>query len=675
VRDFRQKPVSPYPERWGDPIFTWGFAHHQNCCGQDNYCTGSQLPKTGFEVFWMGFGRAMLGTEQVNSVQISSANQFFRWFGSLKLGVWVLSILAVVLIAATLYESKTTTREVQILVYQSWWFITLLGFLGVNVFCAAMARYPWKAHQTGFVLTHLGLLVLLLGSIIGLVFGIEGSVTLVEGGPPQRFFSQEYEVLNIAQVGSDRFIVAPLKYSGDNPAALAGRKLRVRPLPIEAQVQAYHPHTRETLVVEPGGDEDNPALRFSLVMRMGDTNQPPVEVTEWLVAADPRRRALSLGPAVVRLEPVASEEALQQRLRPPPKTAASGKGLLELNLNQKSLAIPVEENLGREFKSPEGDITVVLKEYFADFRMDEQNRRPMSVSDQPNNPTILFEARSATGRIVGFAFANYPEMGLIRQEEGTNQAASALYRFERTGQDARNTLTLLAGPGNQLHYTASSSRAGHEAGELKIGQAVPLSWMTNATFAVKEFIEKPRISTRQVPVPHEGDALGTSPAIELQLRQQGTTRDVMARWGDPQRVSLADVTYELLYGYAMIPLGFSIELKKFAAPKYEGTAMPAGFESYVKVQDLKTGDALEKRIWMNHPLTYQGYRISQASYEMGADGAPNRSILQVMRDPGYPFKGIGSVLIVLGIMVTFYFRKQPATGSGVEAGRATDADS
>lgn len=573
----------------------------------------------------------------------------------------VLSGLSLILIVATLYESKTTTAQVQRLVYQSWWFIALLGLLGLNVFSAALVRYPWKKHQTGFVLTHLGIIMLLIGSIIGLLFGVEGSVTLVEGGPPQQFFRQDYEVLNLTQVGSQEFVSAPLQARATGSAARTGYRLRTEPLSVEATVKAHHLHTQEELVVQDGGQEFNPALRFTFTARIGDTNHPEMSVSEWLIAGDPQKRSLNLGPAVVRVEPISSIETLQQRLQPPSKAAQSGKGVLELTINRRSVVVPVEENVGRDFKTPAGEATVKIKEYFADFRMDEQNRRPMSVSDQPNNPAVLFEAVTDQGRTMGFIFANFPDMSLFRHEEGTNQI-EALYRFERMGQNQMNVLTLLAGPSNQLHYTLVSSRTERQAGEAKPGQAIPVGWMANAAFTIQEYIARPQISTRHVPVPSHGSEMtGTMPALELELRKKEVVKTVTARWGEPQRVELADTTYELLYGFAMRPLGFSIELKKFEAPSYEGTAMPASFESYVKVQDAKTGDALEKKIWMNHPLTYGGFRISQASYDESSDGTRMLSVLQVMRDPGYPLKSIGSILIVLGTIFMFCVRRpEPA---------------
>jgi len=34
---------------------------------------------------------------------------------------------------------------------------------------------PWKRHHTGFLLTHLGIIVLLAGALIGRLYGVEGA--------------------------------------------------------------------------------------------------------------------------------------------------------------------------------------------------------------------------------------------------------------------------------------------------------------------------------------------------------------------------------------------------------------------------------------------------------------------------------------------------------------------
>ena len=104
-----------------------------------------------------------------------------RMMASLKLAVVLMATLAAVLAVATLVETECGRVYAQWYVYHSWWFSALLGLLCVSIFCAAAVRVPWKRHQTGFVITHAGLLVLLTGAIRSLLCGIDGQITLTEG--------------------------------------------------------------------------------------------------------------------------------------------------------------------------------------------------------------------------------------------------------------------------------------------------------------------------------------------------------------------------------------------------------------------------------------------------------------------------------------------------------------
>ena len=101
--------------------------------------------------------------------------------GSLRLAIALLALLGVICAAATFYESSHGTPAVQRDVYQTAWFAGLLVFLGLNLAASMMLRFPWKAHQSGFVMAHLGVLLILLGSLVSLHFGLDASLALYEG--------------------------------------------------------------------------------------------------------------------------------------------------------------------------------------------------------------------------------------------------------------------------------------------------------------------------------------------------------------------------------------------------------------------------------------------------------------------------------------------------------------
>jgi len=55
--------------------------------------------------------------------------------------------------------------------------------LGLNVLCAAVVRFPWKKSQIGFLVTHAGILVLMLGAVLTRVAGIDANLPVFEGRP------------------------------------------------------------------------------------------------------------------------------------------------------------------------------------------------------------------------------------------------------------------------------------------------------------------------------------------------------------------------------------------------------------------------------------------------------------------------------------------------------------
>ncbi|MEL0096647.1 MAG: hypothetical protein VW875_12450 [Planctomycetaceae bacterium] len=104
----------------------------------------------------------------------------YEFSASLKLAVVLIFAMAFALGYATFVEAAYGTPVVQYFVYQTWWFNGLNILLGVNIFCAAAIRYPWQRHQTGFVITHIGLLVLLAGAAIGRQYGIDAQIPVFE---------------------------------------------------------------------------------------------------------------------------------------------------------------------------------------------------------------------------------------------------------------------------------------------------------------------------------------------------------------------------------------------------------------------------------------------------------------------------------------------------------------
>src|SRR5438045_9506474 len=69
---------------------------------------------------------------------------------------------------------------------------------------------------------------------------------------------------------------------------------------------------------------------------------------------------------------------------------------------------------------------------------------------------------------------------------------------------------------------------------------------------------------------------------------------------------------------------------------------------------------------MNHPFSYPGtwwrtwtgltYKISQSSWHPENLG---QSTVQILRDPGWLLKWVGSLLVVIGVFMRFYLHPYP----------------
>jgi hypothetical protein len=101
--------------------------------------------------------------------------------GSLWLAVPLLAVIVAVLGLGTLVWKWYGESAAQFGVYGAWWFTLLGAALWLNVFCALLSRLPWKRRQAGFVIAHLGLLVLLAGCLLSRRAGVEATLAAFEG--------------------------------------------------------------------------------------------------------------------------------------------------------------------------------------------------------------------------------------------------------------------------------------------------------------------------------------------------------------------------------------------------------------------------------------------------------------------------------------------------------------
>lgn len=131
--------------------------------------------------------------------------KFIKFFSSLKLAVIIILALGAVTSVGTIIEAKYNTMTAQKWIYRAPVMLGLLGLLGFILLMVLVDRYPWKRQQSGFVLAHMGLITLLLGSFATMQWGIDGSLAFPIGESARKVMIDETEINIWTSLDGDRY--------------------------------------------------------------------------------------------------------------------------------------------------------------------------------------------------------------------------------------------------------------------------------------------------------------------------------------------------------------------------------------------------------------------------------------------------------------------------------------
>jgi hypothetical protein len=223
------------------------------------------------------------------------AEKIFRFLCSLKLAVIVIVALGTIAGYGTIIESKYDAFTAQKLVYHSWFMYGVLGLLCVNLIAVAVDRLPWQKKHTGFVLAHLGIITLLLGSYLTHKAGIDGTMSF-EIGEHNRYITTrdtEIVVYHLKDLETSEKV-----FSQDVDFLVKSPKKHPLHIPIEdgeILVHDYMPYAKkDTTIIPTDKVTDGPALRFQLQNNF-------VNFVEWILQSGTQPAKLNLGPAQIVL--------------------------------------------------------------------------------------------------------------------------------------------------------------------------------------------------------------------------------------------------------------------------------------------------------------------------------------------------------------------------------------
>ncbi len=111
----------------------------------------------------------------------SFAWRVFAWWSSAAAAALQIAALAIVVATGAVYESTYGPEAAAAAVYHSGWFAAQFALLAVTIAGAAAVRWPWRRHQYGFVVVHLGLLLLIVGFALAGNHRLDGQLAVLPG--------------------------------------------------------------------------------------------------------------------------------------------------------------------------------------------------------------------------------------------------------------------------------------------------------------------------------------------------------------------------------------------------------------------------------------------------------------------------------------------------------------
>jgi hypothetical protein len=115
--------------------------------------------------------------------------QLFHFLGSIYCAILLICIAAIFVIVGTILEASTESHlYAASFTYGNPSFFLLLSLFFINILFSALRRWPFQKHHIPFLLTHLGLLMVIAGVMIKNIWGIQGTMGILEGASSNRIF-------------------------------------------------------------------------------------------------------------------------------------------------------------------------------------------------------------------------------------------------------------------------------------------------------------------------------------------------------------------------------------------------------------------------------------------------------------------------------------------------------
>lgn len=525
--------------------------------------------------------------------------------------------------------------------YSAWWFIAILALLVVNLAACTLKRARFVFANLGFMATHLGVIVLLLGVCIGKATKTTGAFALEVGGRDQTskfldagsgeavsfgfsvkleaFRTDYHKELMVAFTGPDEETIQferHFKVEDGLEHELDGG--RVSFAISEIMPKAI---SKQDLVDDPNG-KPNPAAQVIVIRSEDDVSTKP------LFALDDHTFVHPSNEIKVRYAgPVPAQEAEQLAQR-----AATGSiGLITVKDQETGRSVDLDARVGQTLDFAGYGLEVV--ECYADFA----RRRTLPLGLQyPNQPAARLSVTKGNDTEHRWVFqgmdfdAMHPEMRAT-----TSGALKFALQFDPWLSPSKHKF-LLANAGKDLMVYPISDDGVGEAKPIEVGKPTRMQG-TPFGLMVSKVCERAKVLSAieaYEPGPSDDPFLSPAqPAIKLQIKSPS---------GEHSQWLLANSEQQFLE----VPGGPAFAYMDNTEKKPIAWVAKLGF--YEEGEKLAT-----KIVKVNQPARYRGFFLYQ---EDASAKNPGYAGIRAVRDPGWPVVKTGLTMVILGIVFMFYVK-------------------
>jgi hypothetical protein len=588
------------------------------------------------------------GTINLNRNAKEDSNKIWQFFCSVKLAVVIILVMVVACVLGTVilqektfdeYVSKygyglaTFFRITQLdNVFYSYWFSFLLLLLCANLICCTIKRWRNTFLQTGFVLTHLSLVLILIGGVVKFQMGVKGGVNVYEGKSVNYYLIQMINQQGkldyikrdlpfsialddfILEKNEPKFQLVSYVKSKDSQKTLeskVGKKYRIPGSNYKVTIKDYISDAE--LKQEPtnvSNTPDNPAV----FVRLSEAEKVAAE--GWLLAN--ARNTYDDTKKNLRVEYIwlPSQQALDSTI----KSIESAKAILTATISSAGLSQDYPFELNKELKFEGTDYTVKMLQYVLNYG----DTRPVE-EQPPDNPAVLVQINGPEGLETRWIFEKFPDWDKMHAAKYKNLKLTCNGLAGTVV--AEHAIRIFQTPEGKQVIAYLKNKKLVETGAWEIEKNYPIAG-TDYQIAVSQYF--PTFDFKREVI-KKSDRVGT-PAILVEVDGPSGRSEDWLFSNNQYATWYKDNNFALLYEST----GESVK----------------HFISKLRIEENGKTVA-EKTIKVNDPLDYGGYVIYQSSYD--PEGG-KYSGLQIVKDPGIPIVYAGFGFLCFGVVFIFYIK-------------------